>query len=240
MKKRNVLIIAITLVLAIAAVVGALIITSPDKTESNKSKKDETTTRVEAQVEDKETDADKVPATEELEKMLKDIFESDDAEYMLQHLDGASLERAQELCNFYSGTEYDVNLEYVTTYKQYLLYHYTSKVIEGTGTDEDSYLVFTKVGDEYKLCVAQDAMNDINEHFACSTCGGAGSISTGGTQTCGICGGLGQQYVPNLYYDAVLGWQGGTIACSGCGGAGHTGATYSTCHTCGGIGVVIE
>lgn len=238
MNKRNVLIIAITLVLAIAAVVGALIVTSPDKAESKTSKKSETTTRIEALAEDK--NEDKLPSTTELENMVKDIFESDDAEYVLQHLDGASLERAQELCNYYTGTEYEINLEYVTTYKQYLLYRYTAKVTEGVGLDEDAYLVFTKVGDEHKLCVAQDAMIDINEHFACSTCGGAGSISTGDTQTCGLCGGLGQQYVPNLYYDAALGWQGGTIACSGCGGAGHTGTVYSTCHSCGGMGIVIK
>ena len=64
-------------------------------------------------------------------------------------------------------------------------------------------------------------------YITCPSCGGAGWF------TCGICGGTGQQYIPNLYYDAVMGWTGGYQGCSGCGGSGGT-----VCSTCGGTGQV--
>ena len=38
---------------------------------------------------------------------------------------------------------------------------------------------------------------------------------------CPICSGTGQQYIPNMYYDQIMGWQGGYISCSGCGGSGQ-------------------
>lgn len=43
--------------------------------------------------------------------------------------------------------------------------------------------------------------------------------------------------MPNLYYDAVMGWTGGYIGCSGCGGSGYT-SGYNICSNCNGIGIV--
>lgn len=100
----------------------------------------------------------------------------------------------------------------------------------------------------YKACFNEDLMDDasdlLNQKFLCPNCGGNGSIeiSAGSTGTvCAICGGTGQQYIPNLYYDTVMGWTGGYIGCSGCGGSGYIGSaapTYATCETCMGRGIV--
>ena len=69
----------------------------------------------------------------------------------------------------------------------------------------------------------------------CSTCGGNGQIVTS-TYVCPICGGTGWQWIPNLYYDGIMGWQGGNIGCSGCAGRGRT-EYYGICPDCNGSGM---
>jgi hypothetical protein len=75
----------------------------------------------------------------------------------------------------------------------------------------------------------------IFNQYICPTCGGSGSVVTGST-ACAICGGTGQQYIPNLFYDPYNGWYGGYQSCSGCGGSGQI-TTYGACSSCGGWGV---
>ena len=74
----------------------------------------------------------------------------------------------------------------------------------------------------------------ISNHI-CRNCRGAGQIYHGG-QPCGICGGTGQVWVDNMYYDGIL-WQGDWQTCGGCGGVGYTGAISATCGVCGGTGI---
>ena len=85
-------------------------------------------------------------------------------------------------------------------------------------------------------CQDQDLRNTIINAHLCTYCGGSGSVASGGMTICPICNGIGQQYIPNLYYDAVMGWTGGYIVCSGCGGSGQTGS-YSICTWCAGTGI---
>lgn len=78
----------------------------------------------------------------------------------------------------------------------------------------------------------------IDAASTCQQCKGSGSITTGRT-ACAICGGTGQQYIPNQYYDAALNmWMGGYVGCGGCGGSGYTGAQETAqCPSCGGDGL---
>lgn len=238
MKKRNIFIIAITSVLAISAVIGALLITNSDSS-ANKSGSKEPDSIISTIIDtQEETDAsDEVPVGE-LETLVLNIMGATDAETVKKYISSESFDNAQALVDSYTGTEYDVTLEYATKYDDYIIFSYSA--FEGTEQFENGYLIFTIEDNNYKLCVNQDINNDFYEHFGCSTCGNSGTISTGATSACGICGGTGQQYIPNLYYDAALGWQGGYTGCSGCGGAGHTGAITSTCPTCNGHGVVVK
>lgn len=86
----------------------------------------------------------------------------------------------------------------------------------------------TEDSEEDNSASSQSAIVPSVNYITCPSCGGAGRF------TCGICGGTGQQYIPNLYYDAVMGWTGGYQGCGGCGGSGGT-----VCSTCGGTGQVI-
>ena len=78
---------------------------------------------------------------------------------------------------------------------------------------------------------------DVYSHFACGNCGGSGVILTGNT-TCAICGGSGQQYIPDAVYDNIMGWQGIWQVCAGCGGAGNA-PSYSQCSACQGWGICL-
>lgn len=75
----------------------------------------------------------------------------------------------------------------------------------------------------------------------CTKCSGTGAITAQNSNPtpCAICGGVGQQYIPNLSYDMIMGWQGGYIACSGCGASGYINnistQTYQ-CDKCNGTG----
>ena len=68
------------------------------------------------------------------------------------------------------------------------------------------YVQFEENSDgSYIYCNDQAVWDEINNTMLCPTCQGAGQIADGNGIPCGICGGTGQMYVPNLYYDAVTG-----------------------------------
>ncbi len=73
--------------------------------------------------------------------------------------------------------------------------------------------------------------------FKCKKCSGEGVVKSSTKTVCPFCSGTGQQYVPNLYYYANMGWQGGYTICSGCAGSGYAPAgTIVTCPKCNGYG----
>ena len=76
--------------------------------------------------------------------------------------------------------------------------------------------------------ITEDITTSSATFITCPNCGGMGRF------TCGICGGSGQQYIPNMFYDPVMGWTGGYQGCGGCGGSGGT-----VCPSCGGSGQVL-
>ena len=88
-----------------------------------------------------------------------------------------------------------------------------------------------KVNGEY---VFWDKNFDSMSQYMCTDCAGKGyyTVQNANQLACAICGGTGQQYNPSLYYDAVMGWQGGYTACSGCAGSGYTGGVAPETHTC--------
>lgn len=62
--------------------------------------------------------------------------------------------------------------------------------------------------------------------FASIGCAGVNGRPSGASSfgtwrsVCPQCGGTGQFYQPNLFFDGTF-WQGGYIACPGCGGSGY-------------------
>lgn len=113
-------------------------------------------------------------------------------------------------------------------------------VQESTGNSNFAYMMFKEVENgEYVWYADEDIQNAMLQRHACSTCGGSGIIASSNQVTCSICGGTGQQYIPNMYYDNVMGWYGGYTICSGCSGAGYT-TGYDLCGTCSGLGIVLD
>lgn len=194
----------------------------------------------EGMAEYKEESANSEAMAENIEKArecLEGIMNEGDTESIKEFLTDDSLDKAQELFEHYSGAEFEVTVEKAGDFEGYELYKYTAKVKNGEG--EESGIVVLLAGDDgYKLCMDPKVHQNINENILCASCSGTGSVLSGGN-ACGICGGTGQQYIPNAYFDAALGmWQGQYQACSGCGGAGMTGASYVPCASCGGCGLI--
>ena len=105
-----------------------------------------------------------------------------------------------------------------------------------------NYLQFMVVNNSgLCFCDRADIWETINACMLCPDCGGSGQIMNGTRAACAICGGTGQQFIQNLYYDAIMGWIGGYICCSGCGGSGYIGnVSYNTCSNCMGMGFRID
>lgn len=194
----------------------------------------------EGMAEYKEESAKNEARAENIEKAaecLESVMNEGDAEGIKEFLTDDSFDRAQELFDHYSGAEFDVTVEKAGEYEGYELYKYSARQRGGDGW-ENGIVVLLAVEDGYKLCMNPKVHQDVNDNLICASCSGTGSILSGGN-TCGICGGTGQQYIPNAYFDAALGmWQGQYQACSGCGGAGMTGASSVTCGSCGGCGLI--
>ena len=112
------------------------------------------------------------------------------------------------------------------------------------GNDFASALTFrgrlNRMDGYWQFDCSQEVIDILTQH-TCKTCGGYGNIqrTSGGSGVCSICSGTGQMYVPNLYYDANMGWQGGYMVCSGCAGTGRFGASSETeiCPECFGAGL---
>ena len=104
------------------------------------------------------------------------------------------------------------------------------------GEKKEWIYTFDVCEDGYRYYHDEELFDEIVPLITCPACGGTGQIMSGHGTVCGICGGSGQQYIPNLYYDGVM-WQGGYIGCGGCGGSGYTGTTWSTCLRCSGSGI---
>ena len=90
----------------------------------------------------------------------------------------------------------------------------------------------------FRYYVDDTLVERMENEIVCHHCSGSGQVSSNGSaMSCGICGGSGQQYIPNLYFDQIMGWQGGYVCCSGCGGSGVTNVSWSTCPFCEGSGL---
>lgn len=121
--------------------------------------------------------------------------------------------------------------------RESVLFTYTTE----SQQENYGFLLFYKNADgEYVECQDTEIQQKITEEHLCNICNGTGSVLSADAVACAICGGTGQQYMPNLYYDAVMGWTGGYIGCSGCSGCGGSGYTsgYNICSNCNGIGIV--
>lgn len=138
----------------------------------------------------------------------------------------------RQLVEHYPKEDGDVTAEYAGSYNGYDMFAY--KLAYNGVTFEEGMLMLQPQQDGYKLCLDAQIQQDMLDHCQCSACGGAGGNHAGGF-VCGICGGTGQQYHANVYYDGNM-WQGQFLACSGCGGSGQTGSNWISCAFCGGSG----
>lgn len=117
-----------------------------------------------------------------------------------------------------------------------VLFHYT---VRESGAEEWGFLMYRPNGEQgYVLYQNDTVLQNIIDNHVCGNCGGSGQIPSGNDLACAICGGTGQQYIPNLYYDAVMGWTGGYTGCSGCGGSGYISGGYAICNMCEGCGIL--
>lgn len=148
-----------------------------------------------------------------------------------------SHDRAGQLMEHYPDGTPEVTAEFHSSRDGYDIYYYTIRYPDLDG-EETGYTLFKKVDGRYLLCVNTQVQQSVFSHYQCSTCGGSGNGTPGSQITCGICGGTGQQYIPNAYFDPGTNmWMGQYIGCSGCGGSGHTGNIPATpCPACNGIG----
>ncbi len=160
----------------------------------------------------------------------------------------SSADTTMVLPDLYAETEYDID-----AYCAALRDEYQDLGLSASILFEDANLVFIGVdyydkdnGNERRGCVAvprTSAGSDKTiDDYLCSKCSGKGVILEQGTDTqvCSICGGTGQQYIPNAIYDVVMGWMGQYVVCSGCGGSGYINYTteyYVWCDQCNGYTV---
>lgn len=152
-----------------------------------------------------------------------------------------SQDRAQEMKTHYVVTDVTVEAKFECAYKDYEIFSYVVKTADGE-TWEDGAAMFLRDENGYKLCVNADKQSQLVKDMQCKLCSGGGMIVVGNSSVCGICGGTGTQYYPNVYYDATLNtWMGQYMACSGCAGSGTIGAGGSvTCTACGGAGILFR
>ena len=140
----------------------------------------------------------------------------------------------------FAGKTYKVEANYLGSYDHYDFFRFTIRLAENGEVAMTPLMVLQPQAEEYVLCLLSSVLQTIENHCKCTTCQGSGQVYTGGN-TCAICAGTGQQYYPNVYYDAALQmWQGLYQVCSGCAGAGHTGGILLTCDICRGIGLILD
>lgn len=171
---------------------------------------------------------------------LQGMIQAETVEDMKTFMTEDSHNRAQEMFDHYTLKEVTVKAEYKCHNNGYDVFSYT---IESAGeTAEEGVAMFFREEDGYKLCVNATAQEKLVKDLQCKLCSGSGMIVVGNPSTCGICGGTGMQYYPNVYFDATLNtWMGQHMACSGCGGAGTIGAGGSmTCSACQGVGLLFQ
>ena len=171
---------------------------------------------------------------------LTALVEAKSGEELATWLCDNSKDLADALLAHYQGRDVSVKAQYRTKFQDYDIFYFEMKDSSGEMI-ESGYCLFEKNGDTYLCCVNSEIQQAMLDAFRCKLCVGTGQINNSTWNVCGICGGVGTQYIPNAYFDPATNmWMGITQACGGCGGAGgfYSGLPIS-CANCGGDGFLI-
>lgn len=180
------------------------------------------------------------PSEEKAEECLLGFINAKSIEEAASFATADTAEDVQNTWASFSGNTFRAEVSFAGEFEG--LHVFLCKLIPG-GSDQvytTTLAIMRQQDDHYILCLQQSIQNHLVAQCLCPACNGNGQIYTGGN-VCGICAGTGQQYYPNVYYDAALQmWQGQYQSCSGCAGAGHTGSNQLTCISCRGIGLILD
>ncbi len=224
--KRKVAIVLLTCAVISSSLAGCGMTTdNSTETQTEEMTKSEEITAVEETTKTEETTTVEEP-TETTTEIQTSTVTSDDINKWLEEYKNSD-DRKSMVAD--GGVLSDENLNLIAPYKSWNIKDLGNDCYLAQTTEATISMGFKKIGD--KLYNSEEVI----QKTYCSNCGGSGTIYTGGS-VCGICGGTGQQYIPNAYYDNIMGWQGQWQMCSGCAGAGHFGGTSEICSNCHGYG----
>lgn len=182
----------------------------------------------------KELTKNDAEAVEKAEECLLGLLNSSTHDEISKYVTESSESYSENLLRLFPKSDYTVNLKALGSLEGHDFFAYTIKSKSDNTVNASGIEVFTSTDKGYVVENNTEVLEKLKTACFCKTCKGTGTISAGGN-TCGICGGTGQQYYPAVYYDAALHmWQGQFMACSGCGGAGHTGGSTVICPACHG------
>ena len=172
---------------------------------------------------------------------MHSILQAKTAEEMDAFLTDGTKEKTTMLLEHYPDGEANITMRHAAQYKNYDIFYYTISY-KDVDFKEENITILCRGKTGYQLCL-EDAVNkEIVTTFTCSQCGGGGKTITSDPAVCGICGGTGVQWNPNVYFDSTLNmWMGQNVACSGCGGSGQmSGVNQITCSGCNGLGLKFQ
>lgn len=187
---------------------------------------------------EEETNKISWPNDELARQCLSAAVQAQTEEELLPYLTADSAERAQAVLNHYPDSVPTIRLTYETHFENYDIFSYTLTYTDNDYT-ETLMMLMERGENGYRLCINPDAQNAFANEYRCTRCQGNGTITTGNRTACAICGGTGQQYIPNQYFDPITNMpMGGYIGCGGCGGSGYIGQQNTEqCPVCEGFGL---
>lgn len=224
---RNLFLLTCILIIATLSLTGC----GTSNTEADAT--DATTTDVAT---DKEVEID---YTKEAEKNLLAIANAHTEDELKSAITEDSFDTVNDILSSFPDDNYSVSAELLGTYSDYDVYNFevTNK---DTKESKSGCGLFKKVNDAYLFCNNTSVLNTFVQNTQCSTCGGSGSIYTGGN-TCGICGGTGKMFNPNMNFDPnTNSYYGGMDTCTGCAGAGKIGTNTNICPSCNGTCFILK
>ena len=178
-----------------------------------------------------------IEKTKAAQECIANISQSPNVNTLRQYLTADSYDAAEAVWSNWSSLDPAVEIEYIGKYKEYDVFLIAAKY-RVTGKEERGFMLLKEENGSYKACANEEVLRKAQDDIVCNVCAGNGKVQNGG-QVCGICGGTGQQYIPNAYYDGWM-WQGLWQACAGCGGAGRVGVVYRDCAYCAGDGLRLK
>lgn len=179
----------------------------------------------------------KTEKTKAAQECIANLFQARDVQTVTEYLTADSYDTAEAVLSDCKSLLVENEPEYHGRYEGYDVFALTVKY-RTSGEVSTIFVLLKEENGSYKFCANEEVLLKAQDDIICNVCAGNGKVQHGG-QVCSICGGTGQQYIPNAYYDGWM-WQGLWQACAGCGGAGRFGVSYRNCAYCAGDGLRLK